>query len=93
MKIPLLAGRDFRAGDSASWVWWGGRASLSTPAGVAIVNEAFAKQYFNGENPLGKYFEKTDGRCRFQVVGWCRTPATATCVDRFCQWRISHFSG
>jgi putative ABC transport system permease protein len=72
MKIPLIAGRDFRAGDSAFWAWWGGHASPSTPAGVAIVNEAFVRQYFNGENPLGKYFEKTDGRCRFQIVGLVR---------------------
>jgi hypothetical protein len=45
MKIPLVDGRDFRASDAAP--------------GVAIVNETFAKQYFNGENPLGKSFETT----------------------------------
>jgi hypothetical protein len=36
---------------------------------MAIVNEAFVQQYFNGENPLGRYFEKTDGHSRFQVIG------------------------
>jgi len=53
MKIALLAGRDFREGD--------------TSPGVAIVNETFARVYFNGENPLGKQFAK--GRNSYQVVG------------------------
>jgi predicted permease len=72
MKIPLAAGRDFRASDSALWAWWGASAPASAPPGAAIVNDEFAKQYFNGENPIGRYFEKTDGRCRFQVVGLVR---------------------
>jgi putative ABC transport system permease protein len=42
MKIPLLDGRDFCAGD--------------TNPSVAIVNETFAKRYFGGENPLGRSF-------------------------------------
>ena len=46
MKIPFIDGRDFRAGD--------------TYPGVAIVNEAFAKQYFDGENPVGKSFERVE---------------------------------
>jgi putative ABC transport system permease protein len=55
MKIPLINGRDFRASD--------------TYPGVAIVNEAFAKEYFHGENPLGRSFERTSGRRRFEIVG------------------------
>ena len=58
MRIPLINGRDFRPTD--------------TYPGVAIVNETFAKQYFNGENPLGKSFEMAPGRgprIRFEVVG------------------------
>ena len=61
MKIPLIDGRDFRAAD--------------TYPGAAIVNEAFAKQYFNGENPLGKSFEQAEGRMgrvRLQIVGLVR---------------------
>jgi putative ABC transport system permease protein len=37
-----------------------------------IVNQAFAKQYFNGENPVGKSFETTAAGlrgARFQIVG------------------------
>ncbi len=60
MKIPLLDGRDFRAGD--------------TFPGVAIVNEAFAKTYFKGENPIGRWFEKQQGSglARLQIVGLVR---------------------
>ncbi len=59
MRIPLLGGRDFVASDV-------------NPA-VAIVNQSFAKQYFDGENPIGKWFERAgpgDARSRIQVVGF-----------------------
>ena len=62
MRIPFIDGRDFRAG------------ATSNPA-VAIVNEAFAKQYFNGENPVGKVVrasEPAGGRARYQIVGLVR---------------------
>jgi predicted lysophospholipase L1 biosynthesis ABC-type transport system permease subunit len=58
MKIPFLGGRDFRPNDAY-------------PA-VAIVNPAFAKQYFNGENPIGRFFERVDPggpRRRIEIVG------------------------
>jgi len=42
MKIPLLAGRDFRSSD--------------TSPKFAIVNEAFAKRYCPAGNPVGKLF-------------------------------------
>jgi predicted permease len=62
MGIPLIDGRQLRAGE--------------TYPGVAIVNEAFAKQIFGGENPIGRWFEKETGngvtRDRFQVVGLVR---------------------
>ena len=60
MRIPLIDGRDFRPSD--------------TNPGAAIVNEAFAKQYFNGEDPIGKSFETVDtsGRDRFRIVGFIR---------------------
>ncbi len=43
MKIPLIAGRDFRPQD--------------TSPGVAIVNETFAKTFFPGQDPTGRVFE------------------------------------
>ncbi len=61
MRIPLLGGREFRATD--------------TNPTVAIVNQAFAKQYFDGENPVGKSFERVEGaggRARLEIVGFVR---------------------
>ena len=55
MRIPLMDGRDFGPGDT-------------NPA-VAIVNQLFAKQYFNGENPVGKWFDRVEsagGRSHFR---------------------------
>ena len=49
MGTPLLAGRDIADTDRAG-----------APE-VIIVNEAFAKKYFNGENPIGR---------RFDIVGF-----------------------
>ena len=57
MRVPLVNGRDFRPGDA--------------DPGVAIVNETFAKQFFNGANPVGKSFQKTTGNVHspIQIVG------------------------
>jgi predicted permease len=55
MRIPLIDGRDFRASD--------------TYPGTAIVNEAFAKEYFHGENPVGKWFDRTRSGNRCEIVG------------------------
>ena len=48
MKIPLLGGRDFRAGDA--------RNMDGSPDAeyVAIVNRKFAEHYFPGQNAVGK---------------------------------------
>jgi predicted permease len=67
MRIPLIDGRDFRPGDVSP---------VGTGSGVAIVNQAFVKQCFAGENPIGKWFEKENGsgitRLRFEVIGVTR---------------------
>jgi predicted permease len=58
MRIPLLAGRDFRAGDQMP--------------GSAIVNNAFAKEYFGGSDPIGRSFDMLtfgNSRLSFRVVG------------------------
>ncbi len=47
LRIRLIDGRDFRPGDA----YPGG-----VYPGSAIVNETFAKAYFNGVNPVGKPF-------------------------------------
>jgi predicted permease len=61
MKIALLDGRDFRA--------------VETYPPAAIVNQAFANQYFGGENPVGRTFQTVDSagtRVDFQIVGFVR---------------------
>jgi predicted permease len=58
MKIPLIDGRDFRPSD--------------TQPGSALVNETFAKTYFDGADPVGKTFDLTmddNVRLRYQIVG------------------------
>jgi putative ABC transport system permease protein len=58
MKIPILDGRDLLPGD--------------TFPGAAIVNQTFVRQYFPGVDPIGKFFEKSQGdnsRMRCQIVG------------------------
>jgi predicted permease len=60
MRIPFIDGRDFRATD--------------TNPTAAIVNDAFARQYLGGENPIGKWFERVESgrRVRYQIVGFVR---------------------
>jgi predicted permease len=62
MRIPFIDGRDFRPNDTSP--------QAESGSGMAIVNEAFVRQFFQGENPIGKWFAK--GRRRFQVVGLVR---------------------
>jgi len=44
LSIPLLRGRTFRAEDSSP-----------NSARVAIINQSFARQFFAGEDPIGRY--------------------------------------
>jgi predicted permease len=64
LEIPLLAGREFDARDR-----------INSPK-VAIVNEAFARRFLNGTNPVGHQFwiEGTPGdpEKRYEIVGLVR---------------------
>ncbi|HXS93660.1 MAG TPA: ADOP family duplicated permease [Candidatus Limnocylindrales bacterium] len=55
MRLKLVAGRDFRPDEA-------------TP-GAALVNETFAREYFNGENPVGKSFLRGRTTVPYRVVG------------------------
>ena len=55
MKIPLVAGRDFRPQD--------------TSPGAAIVNETFVKTYFAGQDPIGRTFERGANQPLNTIVG------------------------
>jgi predicted lysophospholipase L1 biosynthesis ABC-type transport system permease subunit len=62
MKISFIDGRDFRAEE--------------TYPPAAIVNQAFANQFFDGQDPVGKTFETVDSetgrRAGIQIVGFIR---------------------
>lgn len=61
MKIQLIDGRDFRTGDAHP--------------GAALVNETFAKTYFDGADPVGKTFDLSfdEGvRLHYEIVGYVR---------------------
>jgi predicted permease len=57
MQTSLLAGRDF------------GETGTPTSPQVAIVNEAFARKYAAGKNPLGMVFTDIEVKRTYQVIG------------------------
>ncbi len=63
MKIPLLAGREFRESDAG------------TSPKVAIINEKLARHYFEGRNPLGWHLVPAVGNAAkpdIEIVGIVR---------------------
>jgi len=71
MRIDLLAGRDFRPGEKQAAI----DEKKQPVEGVVIVNEAFARKYFNGENPVGKSFEsfsRDNTLVRNPIIGYVR---------------------
>jgi predicted permease len=58
MRIPMMLGRDLSAGDGPA-----------TPL-IAVVNQTFAKQYFDGTNPVGETFSLGKPAARpIRIVG------------------------
>lgn len=57
LRVPLRAGRDFTAADSAQ-----------APK-VVIVNETFARRFWPNENPLGKHIVVGRGPAPAEVIG------------------------
>lgn len=55
MRLKLVAGRDFRPDEVSP--------------GAALVNETFAREYFNGENPIGKSFLRGGTTVPYRIVG------------------------
>ena len=71
MQIGFIDGRDFRAGDVPPQV-----LDHDKPiAGTGIVNEAFARVYFNGQNPIGRPVTVGQGKdvsAPLEIVGYVR---------------------
>jgi predicted permease len=57
MKLPLLLGRDF------DW------RLVASQSKVMIVNETFAKHYFEGQNPIGRRLGTSEGKYDFEIIG------------------------
>jgi len=64
--IPVLAGREFTRYDA-----------IGTPK-VAVVNQAFAKKFKLGANPVAGGWTRATTVWTSRSWGWCRTPSTAT---------------
>jgi predicted permease len=65
MRIAMVAGREFQPGDRPPR-----RDESKKPlAGVAIVNEAFARVYFGGANPVGRKVIEDDSQAPMEIVG------------------------
>jgi predicted permease len=61
VSTPVLQGRSFSEQDTAD-----------SPK-VTVVNESFARRYFHGEDPIGKYFgARSTMRRAFQIIGVVR---------------------
>ena len=75
MRIGWMGGRDFRPGDVFVRLS-GGQAQ----AGVGIVNQAFARTYFNGQNPVGRSVEVGMGKdvyATLEIVGYVHDAVNA----------------
>jgi putative ABC transport system permease protein len=74
MHIGLLAGREFRPGDIPAHL----KQNNQPVAGVGIVNETFARVYFEGRNPVGRSVEVSQGKdsvVPMEIVGLVRDAA------------------
>jgi putative ABC transport system permease protein len=77
MRIGLVDGRDFRAGDAPPRM----NAQGQPLAGVGIVNEAFARVYFGGQNPVGRSVgvgQRKELDAAMEIVGLVRDASYGT---------------
>jgi predicted permease len=64
LQIPILAGRSFTGADGPE------------TQSVAIVNQAFARKFFHGTNPVGRYLDK-----KTRIVGMVEDVAVVPGLD------------
>jgi putative ABC transport system permease protein len=65
MRMRLVEGRDFRAGERPPR-----RDEAGRPVpGVAIVNESFARAYFDGRSPIGQRVVVESSNAPMEIVG------------------------
>jgi predicted permease len=71
MGIVLIDGRDLRQGDKQPEL----NAAGKPVAGVGVVNEAFARTYFDGQNPVGRtvnLLKSKEATAPMEIVGLVR---------------------
>ena len=71
MRIGWMAGRDFRLDDLPPRL----DASKRPLPGVGIVNEAFARTYFDGRNPVGRsiyVLQNKEDAAPMEIIGYVR---------------------
>jgi predicted permease len=71
MRIGWIAGRDFRLTDLPPRL----DPSKQPLPGVGIVNEAFARTYFEGQNPVGRsiyVLQNKDTAAPMEIIGYVR---------------------
>ncbi len=77
MGIARIDGRDFRPGDVQPKLTGDNQAVR----GVGIVNEAFARTYFDGRNPVGETIAMREGKdlsAAVEIVGYVRDACYST---------------
>lgn len=77
MRIGWMGGRDFRTGDTPPTL----DADKRPSAGVGIVNQAFARIYFDGQDPIGKLIDvrrDKDASAPLEIVGYVRDSCYST---------------
>jgi predicted permease len=70
LGIPILAGRDFSKFDTEKSPW------------VAIVNQAFARYFFGGGDPIGRRFQMGHSRREVEIVGLVGNAAFGSLRDK-----------
>jgi predicted permease len=71
MRIGLIDGRDFRRGDVPPHL----EGQNQPMSGIGIVNQAFARTYFDGQNPVGRFVDVREGKdvsAPMEIVGYVR---------------------
>jgi putative ABC transport system permease protein len=63
MRMRLIEGREFRSGDLSP------DGARQPSAGVAIVNQSFARAYFGGKSPVGRRVIVNSGEVPLEIVG------------------------
>ena len=86
--IPILQGRDIKEQDGPG------------AARACVINEAFAKKYFAGQDPIGRHIMTAIGfeslRTDYQVVGVAKDARTVRDIrvqsfrECTCRWRNLH---